>query len=196
MGKHFKLPEIQRRMRNYLLLRLLITVLGFLLVPFYLAQLAPESKETTCIYLYSLLAVYLGVGVVSLLTFSAWKHRWGICRQQILIDFVFQAMLIWSTGGIVSIFWPMLFVTLAAATGLSRPGSSFILATLSAMFLGGTTLAYSLGMLPASSPWVAGIFTAESGRFVAIYLFASIVALYVISSLGSKLSSGLRHACL
>ncbi|MBN1441358.1 MAG: PAS domain-containing protein [Planctomycetes bacterium] len=181
-------------MRNYLLFRLLITVLGFLLVTFHLSQLAPESKETTCIFLYSLLGLYLAVGVVSLLTFSAWKERWGFSRQQVLLDFVFQGMLIWSTGGVVSIFCPILFVTLAAGTGVSSPGGSYLLATLSSILMGGATLAYSLGLLSAGSSWAAGVFANGNGRFVFIYLFASIVVLYTIASLGSKLSSGLRYA--
>ena len=181
-------------MKHYLLFRLLITVLGFLLVTFYLSFLPPETHEATSTFLYALLGFYLTVGVVAVVTFSRWRHHKGLCRQQVLIDFSFQAVLIWSTGGIISIFSPILFVTLAAATGVASTRGAFVLASLATAFLGGATLAYTMGLIPATSTWSSWLFTGEKSVFIAAYLFASVLALYVISALGSKLSYGLRHS--
>jgi two-component system sensor histidine kinase PilS (NtrC family) len=181
-------------MRQYLLFRLLIIILSFLMVTFYLTCVTPVAKEVTCIYLYTLLGLYLALGLLSFFTFPRWKHSWLLFRQQVLIDFGIQALLIWSTGGVVSIFSPILFVTLAAATGVASARGAFILATLTTFLLGGTTLAYALGLVPPSSSWAKWIFAGESSAFIVSYLIASVLALYAISTLGSKLSLGLRQA--
>lgn len=186
--------EIEHRMKQYLLFRLLVTVLGFLLVAFYLACLPRETLNATRAYLYGLLACYAGIGVLSLLTFPRWRQRPRFYKQQVLIDFGLQAMLIWSTGGVVSIFTPVLFVTLAAATGVTVPRAAFALATLATVLLAATTVAFYFGLIPATSSWGVWVFSSENSVFIASYLVASIVGLYVISSLGSKLTYGLRHS--
>ena len=83
---------------------MLVTVLGFLLVTLYLSCISPETRDATRVYLYSLLVFYLCVGVVSKLTFPRWKGNWAAYKQQVLIDFVVQALLVWTTGGVVSIW--------------------------------------------------------------------------------------------
>ncbi|MEM7233067.1 MAG: ATP-binding protein [Planctomycetota bacterium] len=181
-------------MRQYLVFRVLVTVLGFLLVTLYLSCISPETRDATRVYLYSLLVFYLCVGVVSKLTFPRWKGTWAAYKQQVLIDFVVQALLVWTTGGVVSIFSPILFVTLASATGVSSQRGSDRLATCTTIFLAGTTVAYSSGIVPSSSSWSRWIFSGENSIFIASYLLANILGLYVISKLGSRLSTGLRDS--
>lgn len=185
--------EAQRRLRKFLIFRLVITVLGSLLVTFYLAQLPAPVREATCIYLYSLLSLYLVVGIASLLTLSSWRHMWVVRRLQIITDFAIQGALIWSTGGVVSIFAPILFVTLAATTGLVSSRGALVLATLSAAFLAATTVAYMLGFCPATAEWSRWLFTGDDSSFILAFLIASMAALFAISILGSKLSSGLER---
>lgn len=186
--------EIRRRMQQYLLFRLLVTALGFLLVTFYLSFQVPEAQEATAVYLYALLTAYLGLGIASRVTFSSWKNNARWYRHQVLIDFGIQGLLVWSTGGVVSIFSPILFVTLAGATGVASPRGSNLLATVATVFLAGTTVAYALGLVPATSAWSSWIFSGGNSVFVGAYLIANILGLYAISALGSRLSRGLRTA--
>lgn len=184
----------RRRMKQYLVFRLLINVLSFLLVTFYVTCLTPAIKEATCIYLYSLLGFHLLIGIVSFTTFAKWSRLWFVFRLQILVDFTFQALLVWSTGGVLSIFTPVVFVTLAAAAGVYSARGAFLLATTATLFLGGATLMHALGVIPATSSWSTWVFTGEKSTFIVSYLIASVLGLYVISTLGSKLSSGLQRA--
>jgi signal transduction histidine kinase len=187
-------PHFQRRLKQYLVFRLLVTLLGFLMVTLYVTCLSQEAKEATYVHLYSVLGVYLLFGVASFATFSRWASRPVLYRPQLLVDFALQAVLVWSTGGVVSIFTPLLFVTLAAATAVSSIRDAFALATLTTLLLAGTTLAYGLGFMPATSTWSSWIFTGEKSAEIASYLVASVLGLYTVSSLGSKLSHGLRRA--
>ena len=190
----FVYPETQHRMRQYLLFRVLITVLGFLLVAFYLSCLSDPIRESTAVYLYSVLSLYLVIGVVSMVSFPRWRRNQAWYREQVMVDFGLQALLVWATGGVVSLFTPVLFVTLAAATGVSSERGASLLATVTTLFLVATTFVYSLGLVPPTSSWSIWIFSDKNTVFVVSYLVASIMGLYAISTLGSRLSKGLRNA--
>ena len=105
-----------RRSKNYLIFRLLIILAGFGLVTFYQVSLGPVFRQNTFVYLYSLLGLYLAFGIALLVSYPQWRGRRDVLRGQVVVDFVFQSLLVWGTGGILSIFSPLLFVTLVAAT--------------------------------------------------------------------------------
>ena len=92
----------ERALRQYLLLRLLITLLGYFLVTFYLATLSPGVRNDTLYYLYSVLSAYLAVGVVAVLISRRGQRSGSFRRVQPIIDFLFQGVLVWSTGGVFS----------------------------------------------------------------------------------------------
>jgi two-component system sensor histidine kinase PilS (NtrC family) len=185
-------PDIDRRSKQYLIFRLLIIVLGFGLVSFYKLSLGPEFGEHTFRRLYGLLGVYLLFGLTLFFFYPRWRNRHEIIRWQVVGDFVIQSLLVWGTGGVLSIFSPLLFVTLVAATSVISAREAFILATAAMGFLTLTTLAYGTGIAPFDSSSMERYFGREKSTFVFSYLLASVLALYAISTLGSRLSHGLR----
>jgi two-component system sensor histidine kinase PilS (NtrC family) len=185
--------ETQRRMGQYLVFRLLVAVLGFALVAFHLGALSPTTSRGLVVFVYATLTIYFVSAVGATLSFRRWKTRLSAYRWQLAIDFAAQAALIWATGGVVSILSPLLFVTLAAATGVATPRGALVFATLAIVLLGASTLAYSLEIAPAASSWATWIFRERDSHFVTAFLIANGVGLYAISSLGSSLSHGLRR---
>ena len=185
-------PDIDRRSKQYLIFRLLIIVLGFGLVSFYKVSLGPAFGEHTFRRLYGLLGVYLLFGLALFFFYPRWRSRHEIIRWQVVGDFVLQSMLVWGTGGVLSIFSPLLFVTLVAATSVISAREAFVLATAAMGFLTLTTLAYGTGIAPFDSRSMDRYIGGEKSTFVFSYLLASVLALYAISTLGSRLSHGLR----
>jgi two-component system, NtrC family, sensor histidine kinase PilS len=186
-------PDIDRRSKQYLIFRLLIIVLGFGLVSFYKLSLGQAFGEHTFMRLYGLLGVYLLFGLALFFFYPRWRGRHEIIRWQVVGDFVFQSLLVWGTGGVLSIFSPRLFGTLVAATSVISAREAFILATAAMGFLTLTTLAYGTGIAPFDSGSTDRYFGGEKSTFVFSYLLASVLALYAISTLGSRLSHGLRN---
>jgi len=174
-------------MKQYVFLRLLLVVVGFFLVTFYEAFLQPESRESTPAYLFSILTAYGFVGIASLLTFEHWADSHEVCRVQVLVDFGLLALLVWSTGGVVSFFVPLLFVTFVSATALVSSRGALLLASVTTLFLVGNTFLYAAEFTP---PW--GGDTGELDSSTMAYLVMSVLALYGLSVLGSRYSSGLR----
>jgi PAS domain-containing protein len=177
-----------------LIFRLLVILIGFGLIRFYQVSLGGAFRQNTFAYLYSLMALYLAIGVASLVSHSRWRTRPEVIRGQVLVDFALQSLLIWGTGGVLSIFSPLLFVTLVSATTLITARWAFALATAAVLLLTGTTVAYSLGFAPTKFPDnEESFFGGTKPVFMASYLIGSVLALYTISALGSRLSNGLRR---
>lgn len=186
-------PEFDRRSRTYLIFRLLIILTGIGLVAFYQVSLGRTFGPNTFPYLYTLLGVYLALAVSLLVTYPRWKGSSSFLRFQVVGDFVLQSLLIWGTGGVLSIFSPLLFVTLVAATSVISARGAFILATIATVFLTGTTVASALGISPVGEASRVGTLTGgRSSTYLAAYLIGSVLALYTISGLGSRFSHGLR----
>jgi PAS domain S-box-containing protein len=185
-------PDIDRRSKQYLIFRLLIILLGFGLVAFYQLWLETAFRANTFRYLYGLLGAYLVLGIGLLATHAHWRRRHSVLRWQVLCDFFIQSLLVWGTGGVFSIFSPLLFVTLVAATSIISARGAFLLATLATIFLTATTIAYGLGVAPVATSQVDWHFANDRSAFVVSYLLGSILALYAVSTLGSRFSHGLR----
>jgi two-component system sensor histidine kinase PilS (NtrC family) len=185
--------DTDRRNKQYLFFRLLIILLGFGLVSFYQLSVGPVFRENAFAFLYALLGLYLVLGVGLFLLYPRWRGRHGILRWQVVADFVIQAILVWGTGGVLSIFSPLLFVTLFAATSVISSRGAFVLATLATVFLTATTLAYSFGIAPVNPNRLDWLFGREPSVFLVSYLLASVAALFTVSTLGSRFSHGLRR---
>src|SRR5690606_40535294 len=69
------LPTSRRRMRQYLIFRLLISVLGFVLIAFHIAWLAPGSSYSAVAFLYTALTAYFFAAVAFQVTFRRWQDR-------------------------------------------------------------------------------------------------------------------------
>src|SRR5262245_45013626 len=110
--------EFDRRSKQYLAFRLLIIFLAFGLVRFYQVSLGPVFREHVFHFLYGLLAIYLALGVAFLALHQRWQGRPGFLKWQVACDVFMQSFLVWGTGGVLSIFSPLLFVTLVAATSV------------------------------------------------------------------------------
>jgi two-component system sensor histidine kinase PilS (NtrC family) len=184
--------DFDRRSKQYLIFRLLIVLLGFGLVTFYQLCLEPAFRQHTFFYLYALLGIYLLFGVLLLALYPRWRGRHEIMRWQVVADFIIQSLLIWGTGGVLSIFSPLLFVTLVAATSIISARGAIILASMATLFLIVTTVAHGLGVVPVTSGKAGWLRGEEKSAFIVSYLLASILALFAISTLGSRFSHGLR----
>jgi PAS domain S-box-containing protein len=191
-GANAMAPDLERRTRQYLIFRLLLVLLGFGLVTFYQLRLESAFAEKGFIYLYGLLWGYLGLALALLASYSRWKGRPRWMRYQVVGDFILQSLLVWGTGGVVSLFSPILFVTLVAATSVTSPRWTFFLAAGAATILAGTTVACSLGFAPVSLGDDSWNLLGDRSIFVAAYLVGSVLALFAVSALGSRFSHGLR----
>jgi two-component system sensor histidine kinase PilS (NtrC family) len=186
-------PDLEKRGRHYLTYRLLIILMGFGLVGFYHVRLGSVFRASMFPYLYGILCLYLVFGLVLLVLYPRWRRRVQVMRWQVVVDFTFQASLIWATGGVLSIFGPLLFVTLVAATGVVSPRGSLLFATVAGMFLSATTLAYGLGLSPVNaSNEVGRLLGGGNSVFIISYLLGSVLAFYAVAVLGARFSHGLR----
>ncbi|HLU47618.1 MAG TPA: histidine kinase dimerization/phospho-acceptor domain-containing protein, partial [Planctomycetota bacterium] len=181
-------------MRQYLIFRLLISVLGFVLIAFHIAWLAPGSSYSAVAFLYTALTAYFFAAVAFQVTFRRWQAVQWMYHLQAPFDLVVIGALIWATGGVVSVLSPVLFVFLAAATGITSPRGALGLATLAALILSSATFAQGHGLVPTGSSWLDWGIIKERSGLASAFVVANVLGLYVIGSLGSKLSHGLRDS--
>ncbi len=166
---------------RYRLLRFLIALLALGLVPF-----RPESSASPFV-LTAVAAAYALFAVARLLA-----PRARTSRFEVGIDVATQGALVWMSGGVLSVYTPILFVTLVAATEFVSARESFALSTITAVAFCAPILvelslaAYAESDARPESP-------EADGQFVSSYLLASTLGLYVCASLGSRLSQGRRR---
>ena len=186
-------PEIEKRSKQYLIFRLLIVLMGFGLVTLYQFSLGGVPAHATFTYLYAVLGFYLSFAIGLFLLYEKWRKHRAILQCQVWADLVIQSLLIWGTGGGLSVFSPLLFVTVVAATSMISTRGALSLATAANLILILTTLAHGLGISPggpsSKGDWLTG---GRDPIFVITYLLGSVAALYAVSALGSRLSHGLR----
>jgi len=175
---------------RFLIFRVLIVLLGFGLVSFYEGVLNLSLREGTRAAVYWLLGGYLIFAVLALVLHV--RSRTEVLKPwQVVVDFGVQASLTWLTGGVLSIFTPLLFLTLVAATRIISARGSLVLASLATVALAGTTIAYSVGVGPAAWGSDGTALFQDTPNFVRTFLVANVLGLYTISALGSVLSNGL-----
>ena len=183
-----------RRSWRYLLLRVILIPLGFVLVALYRSFFTEgESSGVAHLFVYGLLSAYFVFAVASLWFYRRPKERVDFMRWQVLSDFLFLSGLIWMTGGVVSVFMPLLFITLVAATDLAMVKRSFLIATLATATLTAMIVGYATGLTPGGLGVSAWIESRDAGLLLA-YILPSTVGLCVISALGFLFSQGLRRA--
>jgi PAS domain S-box-containing protein len=177
---------------RYLLFRLLIIILCFSLVSVYEVGLEFASPGSSTSLIKWLLTAYMAFAVASMFFVRRLMRGSDSMRWQVVSDFLFQSALVWTTGGVLSVFSPLLFVTLAAATSLTTARGSFLLATLATAVLTAAMAACAFEVAPWMPGDIEGLVTRARPTFIVTYLAANVLGLYAVSILGSLLSSGLR----
>ncbi|MGQ9590742.1 MAG: two-component system sensor histidine kinase NtrB [Planctomycetota bacterium] len=186
-------PESDRRSRAYLIFRLFIIATGFALVTVYQISPGRADGERAFRFLFGLLCFYLFAALALLVTYPRWRAQRLAVKAQILLDLAIQALLIWGTGGALSVFSPLLLVTLVSATSLVSGRGAFALATCAAGLLVFATLGTALRALPPGSPErLAGFPLGRDRTLLWSHLAGSIMAFYAASALGARFSHGLR----
>ncbi len=181
-----------RRIERFLIFRLAAIPVAFLLVALCQAGLAPPFREPAFHLLYGLLGFYTLLAVGAMAIASRVRHRYRFAFWQVLIDFVFEGAIIWTTGGVESVFCPLLFATLFIASTVLRGPGVLIYASLSTAFLAANTLASELGLGAFVFPR-PGWDLHGDGAGTAAHLLAMGLALHAVALLGIRLSGGLRR---
>ncbi|MBI4585889.1 MAG: PAS domain-containing protein [Planctomycetes bacterium] len=180
-----------RRIERYLIFRLAIILMAFSLVAFHQLEVEPGQKEPAFRFLYSLLVTYTAVALVSLaLAPRGGSRRWFVSAQ-VGIDFGAGILLTGATGGVVSVFVPVLFVTLVSACTILPLKGAIAFATLATVFLAMTELCYNLSYLPAPAIRARWFLNPPQMQFLSSYLVAIGFTLHIVAVLGSRLSTGL-----
>jgi len=179
--------KASRRTERFLIFRLAVIPMAFALVTVFHAT--PSTGEGSFGLLYGVLCFYTFLAILPLLAPIRFRSlRWFIACQ-VLVDFAVSAVLIWMTGGVESIFCPLLFTTLFNASTVIRARGIFAFAGVATGFLAFITLSYEI-MPSVISQWPGRAPTVDQGGAVA-HLMALGLALHAVGFLGTRLSNGL-----
>jgi two-component system, NtrC family, sensor histidine kinase PilS len=180
-----------RRIDRFLVCRLAGVPMALALVALCRKGQAAPIGDQEFWRLYGLLGVYSLLAVTPLVAPAALRGRRWFVVSQVAVDFAFSAALIWLTGGVESLFSPLLFVTLFNATTVIRGREALAFATVSTAFLAAITFGFPGGAPGAISPWT-GRTAAVDRTGAAAHLVALGLALHTVALLGTRLSGGLR----
>ena len=185
-------------------IRLLILVRFFLIVCCLIAISIQQSDISVSAiwqaYSCRLLIWMFFVNAVYLLVTRFWKRPLvSFAIIQISIDLLVETLLIYLTGGILSIFVSLYFCSILAAGMLISPNSSFICASLTTIGISGVAFLYFIATLdniplPIFSERFSYPYLAHSDLpFAKAYLFAQGVAFYLVAFLTNRLSIALSR---
>lgn len=180
--------------RRYLILRFAIILLGLFLVFFYQMGLREDVKLEAIRAVYLTLGSYILVALVSLAVAPRLlDHSW-FTRAQVAIDLGAGIALTAATGGVLSVFAPLLFISLFNASTVLRRREIFVFAAVATTGLAVVTLGHSTGILPVQTPRLRSMFERQQLALVSTYLIGVGVALHLVAFLGSQLAGGLWRA--
>src|SRR5438093_1263615 len=180
-----------RRLERFLIFRLAVIPFGFILVAICRSSLDQELREPAFRFLFGLLSFYTVLALGALLLAGRTRSPGRFALAQVVVDFAVTGALIWATGGVESVFCPLLFATLFNATTVLGWRAGLAFASVATAFLATATISYQLGRGPAISPW-AGRSAVADPAGAAAHLLALGLALHVVALLGTRLSHGLR----
>jgi two-component system sensor histidine kinase PilS (NtrC family) len=180
-----------RRIDRFFLFRLAAIPLAFALVVLCRRGLAPGFGDRAFVALSAILAAYTVLALAPLAAPARLRTARWFMISQVGVDFAIVAALIWLTGGLESVFCPLLFTTLFNASTVLRGPETIAFAAGSTAFLAAASIGYRLGIPPAPS-WMGrpgGLEPAEA----AAHLMALGMALHAVGLLGTRLARGLRR---
>jgi two-component system sensor histidine kinase PilS (NtrC family) len=183
--------RISRKAERFLIFRLAVIPMAFVLVAVCRASLMPQFREPAFRLLFGLLCFYTVLAVGALAVPSRVRDRRWFALCQVVIDFAVAAVLIWLTGGVESVFCPLLFATLFNSSTVLRGRWILGFASISTAFLALTTIGYELGQPPPISPWPGRAASLDHAG-AAAHLLALGLALHTVALLCIRLSHGLR----
>ena len=187
----------RRRLQRYIVVRFAIILMAFGLGMVYQMGLEPDQKEQFFQFLSIVLGGYTLFGLLSVGVFRLWQTSRAFALIQVGVDFVVGTTLAVSTGGVLSVFCPMLFVSLALACTIVGLRGALGFAASATTCLAVATLGYTLDSLPIflqiSSPRLRWALDREQIDYISAYLIGTGVSLHVVAILGSKLHSGLLN---
>ncbi len=178
-----------RRIDRFLIFRLAGVPMALALVALCRRRPAGSTEEGEFWLLYGLLGVYTLLAITPLVAPTHLRGRRWFVVSQVAVDFAFSAALIWLTGGVESMFCPLLFITLFNATTVIHSRGALAFAALSTAFLALTTM--DLAGPSSISPWTGSPAPVDRTG-AAAHLVALGLALHAVALLGSRLSGGLR----
>lgn len=181
----------KRRVHRYLVFRFAVILMAIGLATIYQMGLDAEQKEPALRFLNNVIGVYTLIGLLSLLAVRRLAVGRGFVGAQVGLDFIMGALMAGATGGVVSVFCPLLFVSLFSACSVVSWRGAVIFAALATTFLAIMTLGQVLELIPLSSNRLRWLFHHNQLRFIATYLVAMGVAFHLVAILGSRVTAGL-----
>ena len=143
----------------------------------------------------------LFVNAVYLFLAHSWQRTPALFAViQITIDLLVETLLIYLTGGILSIFVSLYFCSIVASGMLISPHSSFICASFTTIGISGVAFIYftaALNSVPLpifSERFSYNYLSHNELLFAKAYLFAQGVAFYLVAFLTNRLSIALSRA--
>ena len=179
--------KLGRRTERYLIFRLAVIPMAFVLVTICQAGMAPYLRPSAFDFFYGLLGFYTLLALVSLPLARRTRSRRAFAWIQVVADFLVAGTLIWGSGGVSSVFGPLLFVAVFNASTILPGAGVLAAASLSTLFLALTSLEAQLG---GASLGHGALSTPVSLSGIAARLVANAVALHVVALLGTRLSRG------
>ena len=180
-----------RPYRQYLFFRLLVVLLSGGLIAAQSSRLRESVGGAETSTIFSVLGAYLLFAAATWVGRLRGQHTERGLRSEVTVDFGIQLLLVWLTGGVLSILNPVFFVTLAAATAIIRSRDCFVAATLLTLGLACAGVAQMNGLGPSQGSDVQE-FTAGGAAYLTSHLIPSGFGLFAIAGLGSSYARRLR----
>jgi two-component system, NtrC family, sensor histidine kinase PilS len=174
-----------RRVARFLIVRLAVLPFAAALVAFCGGNAGAGVGP-----LVAVLGTYALLVVAALAAPARMRTGRAFIIAQVGIDLAAAVAMVWLTGGVISVFCPLLIVALFNATTVATGREPLVLAGLTTVLLAATLLAHRLSdPAPVSRP--VGSLELEYGA--AAHLVVLGLALHVVALLGARLSRGLHR---
>ena len=164
----------------------MIALAGFLLVRLWRESLSVEPEFSLFSSLYAVLGLYFLEAVTSLFLLRFVRRTKPFVVFQIGVDLLMVGIMVASTGGSTSLFCPLFFASvLAASTVLDLEGSILCSSSATVILAAASIVPHMVkGNAPSSvNPWA-----------LASYLFTYALSLHGVSLLSARLVGGLTEA--
>jgi two-component system sensor histidine kinase PilS (NtrC family) len=181
----------RRRLDRYLVFRFAVILMALGLAAIYQAGIEPNIQVPAFRLLYLLIGIQLAIGLASLFAAARFARTRWFAPVQVGLDFLCGALMAASTGGVVSVFCPILFISLFGACTVVRLRGAVVFASFATLFLALATLGCALDYIPASFHGANWIFKNLNTHFLSTYIIAVGFSLHVVAVLGTQLSTGL-----
>ncbi len=173
-----------KRLEHFLILRLVIALAGFLLDQFWRGSLPEPPAAGLSSFLYAVLSIYLLEAIGALAFVRLVKRPHLFIAIQVAIDLLLVGALVARTGGSGSLFCPLFFAcVLAASTVMNLEGSIVCSSSATIILAAASVVPHMLDATHAGNSWR-----------IASYLLTYGLALHGVSILSARLVGSLAEA--